>query len=125
MSAIFVPRQREGQVRQEGTKVQIILEGQLLMQLSWESALALSKELSRVAKKAEEEASAEKIIMDQAILMRLGAPVGLVTRKDMAMEAAKEAAWNSKLRRYIRQSRVNDHGIVYAPSITQEPPKDK
>jgi len=117
---ILVPRQREGQVRREGAKVQIILEGRLLMQLSWESALALAKELHHVAKLAEEEANAETIIIDQAILQRSGFPIGLVTRRDMALLAANEAAWNTKLRRYIRKSRIHDHGMVYAPSVRHQ-----
>ena len=120
---ILVPRQRQGTVRQEGTNVQIILEGRLLMDLTWQSALELAKAIHATAKKAEELANAEKIIFDQAILDRLGAPVSLVTRKDMAVAAKKEAAWNTPLRRYIRRSRLRQ-GIVYAPSVTQDRPED-
>ena len=123
MTDILVPRQRRGVIRKEGTQVHIILEGRLLMQLSWQSALELAKELGHVAHLAEEEAKAEQIIQDQAILHRAGVPVGLVTRKDMALLAAKEAAWNSRLRRFIRPRQDVPQGIVYAPRVTQSKPE--
>lgn len=123
MSTILVPRQREGEVRQDGTKVQLLLEGRLMMELSYESAQALAKALWGVSKKAEELAKVEQVIHDQAILMRSGLMLPLVSNKTMAVEAAKEAQWNSDLRRYIPQN--NNHGIVYAPRVYHEPSKEE
>lgn len=121
MTTILVPRHKDGFVRQEGTSVQIILDGQVLMDLTWQSALALSKAIHQVAKKAEEEAHVEQIIFDQAILQRAGSRHGFATRRDIAKEAAKEAAWNSDLRRYMPDQ--HQASIVYAPTVTQDLPK--
>lgn len=119
---LLVTRQREGEVRQNGTKVDLLLEGRLVVELSYESAQSLAKALWRVAKLAEELAQVEKVIEDQAILMRSGLMVPLVSNQTMAVEAAKKAQWDSDLRRYIPQNQSN--GIVFAPSVHQKPAKD-
>lgn len=123
MTDILVPQQREGEIRQDGEKVLVLVNGQLVLTLNWDSAIHFSRAVYAVAKKAEEQAKAEQIIADQAILQRVGVPVGLVTRPDMAREALKEAAWNSDLRRYIPSSSNAIPGLVFAPTITQHPPE--
>jgi len=93
-------------VRREGTRVLVLHDGRLLFDLEYEAALALARALRVQGKAAEEEAQAERIVMDQAILTRLGVPFGLTSRSDLLREACKEAAWNSDLRRYIRPGRA-------------------
>ena len=93
-------------VRREGTRVLVLSGGRLLFDLEWDAALALARALRVQGKAAEEEASAERIVMDQAILTRLGVPFGLTSRPDMLREACKEAAWNSDLRRYVPPGRA-------------------
>ena len=125
---IFIPRLKEITVRQDGERVQVIQNGSLLLDLPFDAALALSKALRFKGKKAEEVAQAARIIIDQAILTRVGFPLGLTRHPKIMQEAMKEAAWNTSLRRYIPLSRA--HGIASGevfgtPSIIQHPPVDK
>ncbi len=120
---ILVPRHKEGQVRLEGTSVQVIMDGNVVLDLTWQSALQLAKAMHTVAKKAEELENVEKVILDQAILMRAGTGIGLVTNPTMAKEAIKVAQFDKKLRRYIKQSKIERHGIVYGASVYHEKKK--
>jgi hypothetical protein len=88
-------------VRQEGTNVVVIREGRAVFDMPWDAALQLARAIFSQAKRAEELASAERIADDQAVLLRLGVPVGLSSRLDIQEEAQKRAAWDSTLRRYI------------------------
>lgn len=121
---IVVPKHRDGVVRQEGTNVQILIDGRLVMELTWESALGLAKELNRVGHLAEELAKVEQVIEDQAILYRSGLMLPLVTNPAMAKEAANKAHWDTPLRRYIRTNKMAN-GIVYNPTVYHEPKKKK
>lgn len=108
-------------IRQEGDRVVVISNGKAILDLPWNAALALAKALHIKAHAAEEEAKALDIIYDQAILTRLGVPFGLTNRPDMLKEAAKEAAWNSDLRRYIQGKRAIEARAVFgAPAIIQK-----
>ena len=93
-------------VVREGTRVLVLHNGRKLFDLEYQAAELLAKALRVQAKRAEEDAKALDIIADQAILTRLGVPVGLTSRPDMLKEACREAAWNSDLRRYIPPSRA-------------------
>jgi hypothetical protein len=116
-------RMRGVTVRCEGARVLIIEDGRMLLDVPWEAADALAKALHIQARRAEEEANAEQIVADQAILTRLGVPIGLSNRSDILHEAAKEAAWNSSLRRYIRPARakgIASQAIFGTPTIITE-----
>jgi hypothetical protein len=63
------------------------------------TAQALADALYKVSLVAEEEAKAERIALDTAILYRAGAPIGLSNHPAIIDEAKKEAAWNTELRR--------------------------
>ncbi len=88
------------QIRQEGPEVLLVIDGRAL-KMPWNVALDVSKALAIKARKAEEIAKAEGIIFDQALLIRTGAPLGLTDNPDIQKEAAKEAAHNGDLRRYL------------------------
>jgi hypothetical protein len=92
---------RSVRVRREGARVLVIEDGQAILDLPWQAADDLARALTVQARRAEEEARAEQIVGDQALLIRAGAPFGLTNRPDLLAEAAKEAAWNSRLRRYL------------------------
>ena len=92
---------QEMRVRQDDTHVLLITGGTAVADMSWEAALELSKAIYIKAKEAEEIAKAAGIINDQALLIRTGAPFGLSSNPDIQSEAAKEAAWNGGLRRYL------------------------
>lgn len=111
---VLIAQYREVTVRQEGTRVLVIADGRAVLDLPWEGATAVAKALYRQSKKAEELAKAGQIVMDEAILLRSGAPVSLTNQPDIRKEAAKEAAWNSQLRRYIRR---RERRTVYGPVV--------
>ena len=99
-------------VRQEGTNVVVIREGRAVFDMPWDAALQLARAIFSQAKRAEELASAERIADDQAVLLRLGVPVGLSSRRDIQEEAQERAAWDSTLRRYIPLKRAKGVGGV-------------
>lgn len=123
---IFKGEMKEVVVRQEGDRVLLLHNGTLLFSLPWQAALELGRALHVQGKKAEEEANAVRIVYDQAILTRVGFPVGLSNRPDILAEAAKEAAWNRDLRRYIRGDRamgIANQTVFGTPTISVSPPK--
>lgn len=108
-------------VSHDGDHVQLVVNGSLVFNVPWEEALSIAKMLWQHAKLAEETAKAEEIIRQEAALMRSGAPIGLVTRWDMKLEAGKEAAWGW-VRRYL-PNKIRQSGHVFAPTVKQLPPK--
>lgn len=62
-------------------------------------ALTLSKALHACSLLAEEQAKAEQIAFDSAILARAGAPFGLSNDPKIQDETKKEIAWNRTIRR--------------------------
>ena len=91
-------------VRQDGPRVVLIVRAGLsetALEMPWNVADDLVRALREKARDAEELAKAEGIAFDQALLLRTGAPFGFSSREDIQREAAKEAAWNSDLRRYL------------------------
>lgn len=125
---IFRGELKEVTVRREGGRVLLLHNGTLLFSLPWQAAIDLSRALYAKAKQAEEEARAAQIVYDQAILTRVGFPIGLSNRPDILQEAAKEAAWNSDLRRYIRGDRamgIANQTVFGTPRVTVGPaPKE-
>lgn len=125
---IFRGELKEVTVRREGGRVLLLHNGTLLFSLPWQAAIDLSRALYAKAKQAEEEARAAQIVYDQAILTRVGFPIGLSNRPDILQEAAKEAAWNSDLRRYIRGDRamgIANQTVFGTPRVTVAPlPKE-
>ncbi len=112
-------------VRQEGERVLFIYNGRLVTSLPWQAAETLARAIRAQAKEAEEFAKQEQVIFDQAILTRLGIPVGLTNNPRILRVAANEAAWNSKLRRYIRPSRargIKSQEVFGRATIIQRPP---
>lgn len=125
MPQIIIPRLSEVTIRQEGTRVLLIQNGRLLLDLTHDAARAIARAITIKALLAEEEAKAESIIFDQAILMRAGASFGLTNRRDMQHEAGKLAAWDTDLRRYIRGKRaygIESREVFGTPSIIRHNP---
>lgn len=125
MTHIIVPQTRSLNIRQEGDRVVVIEEGRLVLDMPYQGARALARALLAQAARAEEQAKAEAIIADQAILTRLGVPFGLTNTPALLKAAANEAAWNSKLRRYIPPGRaggIASQAVVGTPTVIQYPP---
>lgn len=120
----MILRAQTATVRQEGDRVVILHGGRAVLDLPWDGALELARAIHNQAKRAEELANADAIATDQAILLRLGVPIGLSDRKDIQQEAQNRAAWDSGLRRYIRGKRargvngVRSAGVVGTPTIS-------
>ena len=87
-------------IGQDGPNVLITIDGRAL-EMPWNAALDVGKALVKKARAAEEIAKAEGIIFDQALLIRTGAPLGFSSHPDIQAEAAKEAAHNPQLRKYL------------------------
>lgn len=127
MTHIHVPQTREVKIRQEGERVLLIENGRTILDLPYDAALALARAIHVKGKLAEEWAKADAIIADQAILTRIGFPLGLTSNPILLREAGKEAAWNSDLRRYIPPSRawgIESQACVGTPTLIQHPIKE-
>lgn len=114
-------------VRSIGRKV--ILEfGKKYIEIPYEQALELSSAIRIQAKKCEEIDKANEIIMDSAILKRVGAPIGLSSNPDIQKEAIKESLHNKKLRKYITPGKAKgipsiQSGVKFGrPKIKKENP---
>jgi hypothetical protein len=113
-------------ISRDGRTVLVIKNGRAILRIPWDAAEMLGKALIVKAREAEELVEAESIIADQAILTRLGVPVGLTSNRAMQKAAANEAAWNTDLRRYIPPGRaggIASQEIFGTPAITAHPPK--
>lgn len=108
-------------VRQEGTHVILIQDGRAVLALPWDGALELARAIYSQAKRAEELANADAIATDQAILLRLGVPLGLSKRRDIQQEAQRRAAWDSGLRRYINGKRARGTNNMKATPVVGTP----
>jgi len=127
MTRIIIPKARQVNVAREGTRVALIVDGREVLAGEYTQFLELVKALYAQAKLAEEEANAQSIIYDQAILTRLGVPLGLSNNPVILQEAAKEAAWNTSLRRYIEPQRaggIASQAVFGTPAIKKHRPKN-
>lgn len=120
---IITPNTKSFTIRQEGTRVLLFYGNQLITSMPYQAALELADALRSQGKKAEEIDQAESIIMDQAILLRTGAPFGITNNPAIMGEAAKEAAWNTRLRRALPGG-VKSQEAVGTPSIVKHKPRN-
>jgi predicted ATPase len=121
MTEIHVPKIRQLNVRIEGRDVVVLEAGQAVLILPWDAALALANTIRMQARRIEEHVKANGVIADQALLMRAGIPIGLSTNPEIMKAAAKEAAWNTELRRAIPSIKSAEKFGV--PTLKQEKPK--
>ncbi len=98
--------------------------------MPWEIADQLARALTVMARRAEEYCKANAIIMDNALLQRCGANIGLSDHPKIKDETVKEALHNRELRR-ARPWRdknvaaaiegIRSRGVVGAPSLSKSP----
>jgi hypothetical protein len=88
-------------IRQEGGQVLLIVAGRAVLEIPWRKADAVARAIVAKARAAEEHEKAMGIARDQAILLRAGVPLGLTSNPKIQDEAAKIAAWDRDLRRYM------------------------
>ena len=125
MGEIFVPKLKRLRVWSEGKKVILLIEGKRV-EMPYEIALNLSNALRMKGKECEEIDKAQDLIMDSAILKRVGVPIGLSNNLDIHKEAEKEALHNRDLRRFIEPRRAKGIGSKErfgTPTIRKENPK--
>jgi hypothetical protein len=111
----------------EGTQVLVQFNDgakSFVLQLEHQAAHEIGVGMVCAARKAEEWANAERIALDSAILMRSGAPFTLSDHPTIIAEAAKEAAWNTNLRRCMAGG-VKSQEAFGLPTILQSPPRRK
>jgi len=114
-------------VRREGPYV-VLLDGngRLILRLPWEAALRLGQAITTQARRIQETAdplTRKRVVADQALLNRIGMPIGLINDPALKREAMHEAAWNSDLRRYLPGG-IRTQEAVGTPAIIQHAPKE-
>jgi hypothetical protein len=109
-------------VRQEEDHVLLLLDGRLVARVPWGQAEDMWRAIRTQSQAAEEWAHASRIIHDQALLLRIGATIGLTRHPALQAEAAKEAVSNRALRRYLPGG-VHSQAHVGIPSIQQRIPR--
>lgn len=120
--SIIVPKIQQVAVRSEGDRVLLIVEGRELLNMPWQAADALASAIRAKAREAEEIAKADKVSLDAAIVLRAGVPIGLTSHPKIQAEAAKKAAWDSRLRRYLPGG-IRSREMLGRPAVTVKPPK--
>ncbi len=108
-------------IRQEGERVLLIKDGRLILDMPWQAALQVARAIHQKAKLAEQLASVDRLIIDQAILIRAGAPFGLTSHRAILQESVKEALSNRQLRRHLLGG-IRSQAIVGQPTIFQHQP---
>lgn len=121
MTTIHVAQIRSIDIRQEGNRVLVLEAGRLVLDMPYQAARTLARALLAKAAQAEEVVRAEQVIADQAILTRLGVPLGLTNSPVLQRAAANEAAWNTSLRRYIPLRRAKGVGGIRSGEIFGTP----
>ena len=121
---IHVPKLRLLGVRVDKDRVIILEEGKAILNIPWNMALPLGKALVKRAKTAEEHANALQIIKDQALIQRVGFPIGLTNNPAIQKEAMKEAVNSRELRRALPGG-IKSQSIVGVPTVIKKPPKEE
>jgi len=90
------------QIRQHGSeagRIVLLCDGEYVCDFVWQAADQIATVLRHAARVAENNTAAAKQVMDQAILLRAGVPVGLSSNPKVYDEALKEAVHNRDLRK--------------------------
>ena len=82
MADFYVQKITEVQVNQDGIDVVLVLKDGKFLELPWDAALILARAITIQARRIEKTVKANQIIGDQALLMRLGIPLGLTSNPD-------------------------------------------
>jgi hypothetical protein len=109
-------------IRQEGTSVQLLKDGKLLVEMPWDAALEVARVIQHVAHRAEELAKHTEVALDHAILLRAGVPIGLAVDPRVVEEAEQMAQYDRDLRRYMPGG-VKSKERFGVPTVTQHPPR--
>lgn len=98
--ADVIIRPTEVRVQRDGDRV-VIVGLPAVTSMSWQKATEFARAILAQARRAEEEAKAEDIAIDQAFLARAGVPLRLTERADIMDAARIEAQHNTALRKQL------------------------
>ena len=88
-------------VRREDNNVQVIRDGKLVFDMPWDAALEFADAIKYQAHMIEEIVKREQVVFDQAILNRIGMPIGIINNRHLQAESMHEAQYNRDLRRFL------------------------
>lgn len=115
---------QEVTIRQEGPKVLLLIDGRAVLDMPWDAAIEVGRAFIEQARKAEEVTKALSIAGDQALLIRLGVPIGLTSHPSIQAEAAELAQSDPELRRYLPGG-VKSKEVFGEPRVIRHPPRRK
>ena len=126
MPEVIVPKIKRASIERDGIDVVVVMNGRRVLDVPWDAALQLARAITIQARRIEEQVKALRIIDDQALLIRTGAPFGITNHPALMKEAKKEAANNDKLRKYIPHvsDSIRSKEAVGTPTIIQHKPKE-
>jgi len=125
MTELIMHKMKQATVRVEGTEVLIFFDGQKVMDLPWDAALKLAKAMTIQARRIEEQVKALRIVADNAVLLRSGAPFGLSDDRAIIAESKKEALYKKDLRKYMPFKGITSEEAFGRPTIIQHKPKEE
>lgn len=110
-------------VRQTGPtgedRVCMLANGKLVADMPYQVAANLSIQLFSMAKQIENDLDPDKVIKDQAILMRAGSSIGLTANKLILGSAFQTAQHDRSLRRYMPNAQgIESCEAVGVPTIS-------
>ena len=120
----LIPKLDEITVGMDGKRVLLKSSNGTEMKIPWQVVETLCKVMVSKSKQMEEMANLDRILADQAMMFRSGAPFGLSNRRDILKEAAHIAQYDDKLRRYMPGG-IKSTAIVGTPTVIRhDPPKE-
>lgn len=111
--SIIIPQVKTMSVKVDGDRIIVNINGHI-ESMPWQAAIQLATALFQSSKIAETHAKSESIAQDQALLMRMGANIGLSSNPTVIDEAKKLAAHDKNLRRLPT---IESRSVVGAPSL--------
>lgn len=119
-SKLIVPEIGEVKVGLDGSKV-VIYTKDAVIKIPWQVSTVLAKAIHAKGKQAEEMANLPRLLSDQALMFRTGAPFGLSNNPDILKEAAHKAQFDRELRKL--PGGVKSTALVGTPRIIKHRPK--
>ena len=114
----------EIRVGMDGKRVVLQSSKGITMKVPWQVVETLCKAMIAKSKQIEEMANLDRLLADQAMMFRSGAPFGLSNRRDILKEAAHIAQHDDKLRKYMPGG-VKSTALVGTPTVIKhDPPKE-
>lgn len=107
----------------DGDRVLLTIDGRTIA-IPWEHADEIARGLTVKARQAEEEQKALGIAADNALLLRVGVPLGLTSRPDILAESAHIAQYDRDLRRHLPGG-VRSQEAFGTPSVIRHEPRSQ